>query len=262
MRVVVLTHGGADLVIDRLARLQGVDVAAVVMERTVGGDRSPFEKLKRSLKYDGVRETLMKFIRRQNQSKTRPVPVDQTQSKAKEHGIPIFEVDNYHSQASIELARSFNADLGVIFGTNIIKESVFAIPRQGSINLHQGLAPYYRGGPPIFWELFNDEKEIGLTVHFVASTVDTGDIVMQRKVPLEYDLTRGLDFESFIAEFRTGLRDASADILSEAVAAIAAGSHQRIPQDTSLGKRYRLPTKREKDELRKRLKDRIRKGKL
>ncbi len=81
---------------------------------------------------------------------------------------------------------------------NIIKESVFSIPRFGSINIHQGLAPIYRGGPTVFWELFNGENEIGITVHFVAPKVDTGDIILQKTLPLEYDFSRyELNFENF-----------------------------------------------------------------
>ncbi len=72
--------------------------------------------------------------------------------------------------------KSADADLGILYGTNIIKETVFSVPKLGSINIHQGLAPLYRGGPTVFWELFNDEKEVGITVHFVAAKVDTCDI--------------------------------------------------------------------------------------
>ncbi|HKG22414.1 MAG TPA: formyltransferase family protein, partial [Blastocatellia bacterium] len=140
-----------------------------------------------------------------------------------------------------------------VLGTNILKEPVFSIPRLGSINLHQGLAPFYRGGPPVFWELFNGESEVGLTVHFVAPKVDTGQIVLQETVPLSYDYSYGLDFEAFIDDYRRQLADRSASLVAEAVRQIAEQTYVTRPQDTSLGKRYRLPVKKEKDELRRRL---------
>ena len=118
---------------------------------------------------------------------------------------------------SIELMRQANADLGVVLGTNILKESVFTIPRRGSINLHQGLAPYYRGCPAIFWELFNGEREIGLTIHFVESKVDTGEIILQRTVPLEYDYSYGLNYEAFISDYRQKLIVPCANLVAEAV---------------------------------------------
>ena len=157
------------------------------------------------------------------------------------------------------MVKAANPDLGVIWGTNIIKESVFGIPRLGSINIHQGLAQLYRGGPQAFWELFNDEKEVGVTVHYVAAKVDTGDIILQTTIPLHYDFERyGLDFDAFLHDFRGKLAEVSAPLVAEAVHLISEDRAPRIPQDVSQGKRYRLPVKSEKDELRKRLRARQR----
>lgn len=261
MRVILLTHGGAELVIESLAELEGVEVVGVFIETETTPQRGPIERLKRSIKYDGLAETISKFFGSKRAELAGSEP-DRTVEAAERYGIPVTKVANYHSPGSIEALRAAAADLGVIFGTNIVKESVFSIPKFGSINLHQGLAPYYRGGPPIFWELYNDEKEVGLTVHFVAAKVDTGDIILQKKVPLEYGADYGLDFERFISDYRKKRRPDSAKLISNAVRSIATDRYERSPQDTSLGKRYRLPTKKEKDELRRRLKERLAKGNL
>ena len=47
----------------------------------------------------------------------------------------------------------------------------------GSINLHKGKAPIYRGMPPGFWELYDGATTAGVTVHHVATKLDAGDIV-------------------------------------------------------------------------------------
>ncbi len=260
MRVILLTHGGADLVVERLAELEDVELVGIFIETSTVPTRSRTEKLKRSIKYDGWAATAAKMFRRSGLGPEREASRDETRSAATRHNIPITEVDNYHSDDSVKALRAVGADLGVIYGTNIIKEIVFSIPRLGSINLHQGLAPYYRGGPPVFWELFNGEKEIGLTAHFVAAKVDTGDIVLQKKFPLNYDPSFGGDFDAFIDNYRNDLREDSARLIADAVASIAANRYDRIPQDTTLGKRYRLPTKKEKDELRRRLMARSSRG--
>jgi methionyl-tRNA formyltransferase len=260
MRVVLLTHGGADLVIEGLASLNNIEVAGVFIETVTTPLRGPVEKLRRSIRYDGISGTARKFLRKRPNDSGENAVADRTREVAAKHGIAVAEVENFHSEDTIALIKATDADLGVIFGTNIIKESVFSIPKLGSINLHQGLAPYYRGGPPVFWELCNDEKEVGLTVHFVAAKVDTGDIVLQKKFPLEYDPAFGLDFETFIEKYRSDLREESARLVAEAVAGIVADNFERTPQDTRLGKRYRLPTKKEKDELRRRLKARLARG--
>lgn len=257
MRVVLLTHGGAELVIDELSKLDDIDLVGVFIETVTSPQRTRFQKLKRSIKYDGLAATAGKFLK---PSAGGTGNLDLTREAAARCGVAVTEVDDFHSDDSFRALKAANAELGVIYGTNIVKESVFSIPKRGSINLHQGLAPFYRGGPPVFWELFNGEKQIGLTAHFVAAQVDTGDIVLQRAVPLKYDPSFGLDFESFIDRYRDRLRGDSARLVADAVAAIAANDFQRVPQDTSLGKRYRLPTKKEKDELRRQLKARLSRG--
>lgn len=258
MRVVLLTHGGADLVIERLVELPDIDVGAVFVESAATPKRGLSERIKRSIKYDGIHETIKKIYHASGaKSSPAQISVDLTRDAASRARIPIIEVDNFHSEDALKRMRAIDADLGVLYGTNIIKKSVFSIPKLGSINLHQGLAPYYRGGPPVFWELFNAEDEVGLTVHFVEPKVDTGDIVRQKKIPLKYDPKYGLDYERFINDFRSGLRADSARLVADAVAAIASGKFTRVVQDTSLGTRYRLPTKKQKDEMRRRLEKRF-----
>ena len=263
-RVIVLTHGGAGEVINSLIRC-GVSVAGVFVETDIVRHRARVEKVKRSIRYDGYLATINKLLKQifGRKDKNRYVmDAEENRSEletfAANHRIPFYLVDNYHSVESIALMSSVNADLGVIYGTNIIKESVFNLPKRGSINLHQGLAPYYRGGPPVFWEIYNGETEVGLTVHYVAAKVDCGDIILQESVPLIYDYSFGLDYEKFISDFSEQLKKRGAQMIAEAVKAIASGTVDAKPQDPNIGKRYRLPLKAEKDELRRRLRKRHR----
>jgi folate-dependent phosphoribosylglycinamide formyltransferase PurN len=265
LKVIVLTHGGVNRVLEFLSELENIEITGVYVEAQAAPQRSLKEKIKRSIKYDGYWETVKKFSAKLLGGKTlgeeATKSVEDQQKEvgefAKKLGIPIYHVSNYHSAESIRLLQEAEADLGVIYGTNIIKENVFSIPKLGSINLHQGFAPIYRGGPTVFWELFNDEKELGITVHFVAAKVDTGDIILQKTFPLEYDFTKyGLDFDNFLQDYRAGLKEPSARLLADAVNLIAEGREKRLKQDISLGKRYRLPIKAEKDELKRRLRKR------
>ncbi len=262
LKVVILTHGGANRFLELLSLLETVEVAGIFVETVTAPHRSLTQKIKRSIRYDGYTATVKKFSGTLLGGVTKGAEelegVRESQKSLdkliENLSIPLYRVENYHTETTIELLRGVNADLGVLYGTNIIKESVFGIPRLGSINLHQGLAPFYRGGPTVFWELFNDEKELGITVHFVVSKVDTGDIILQRTVPLDYDFARyGLDFGRFLADFRASLTEPSAKLLAESVRVISVGQEKRTRQNTSLGKRYRLPIKKEKDELRRRL---------
>lgn len=266
LRVIVLTHGGCDLAIQKLLELEQVELAAIFVETSVVRRRPLREKLARSIRYDGYLATTRKLASKtlriggsaDKNSEAIALSRDRLQLLAEENGVRLNLVENYHSEESVALLRETSPDLGLLLGTNILRESVFQVPRLGSINLHQGLAPYYRGGPSIFWELFNGEREIGLTVHSVAPRVDTGDIIVQRTLPLEYDYSYGLDYEAFIDDFRRKLQLPCANLIADAVRMIADGSAAPVPQDASRGTRYRLPTKKEKDELRRRLRERRR----
>ena len=265
LRVIVLTHGLGEVAIQRLLEIESVQVAGIFVETSVTARRGFWEKVRRSIRYDGYVLTVWKPFRRLiglNGSSDNDVAGtangrDRLREIGDAHGVPVHFVSNYHTEEAMALMRNADADLGVVLGTNILKESVFMIPRLGSINLHQGLAPYYRGCPAVFWELFNDEREVGLTVHFVASKVDTGDIIVQRTVPLEYDFdSYGSNYERFISDYRQKLIIPCANLVAEAVTSIAEQTAAPRPQDPSLGKRYRLPVKKEKDEMCRRLRER------
>lgn len=265
MKIAILTHGGVNRLLELLSDVENAEIVGVFIETATEPRRTFGQKIKRSIRYDGYLATAKKFAAKifggetggAEELKTVQENQNELEKFARERNIPIYKVENYHNEEAINLLKSANADLGILYGTNIIKETVFSVPRLGSINIHQGLAPLYRGGPTVFWELYNGEREVGITVHFVAPRVDTGDIILQKTVPLFYDFScYDLDYEKFLGDFRASLREPSAQLLTEAVRLIAEGKEQRTKQDTSVGKRYRLPTKTEKDGLLRILKKR------
>ena len=265
LRVIVLTHGEAESLLGNLLKLDNVEVAGVFVEtevnRRVYGLR---ERLRRSIRYEGYAATAVKGLRALaglgGSGRDATDQIRQSQQSlgrfAGDLGAPIHFLSNYHTEEAMGLMRAAEADLGIVWGTNILKECVFRIPRLGSINIHQGLAPYYRGGPPVFWELYNGEREIGVTVHFLEWKVGTGGIIVHETLPLIYDYSYGLNYEGFIADYRPGMMDHCVRLMVNAVTLIADGAARPRPQNTDLGTRYRLPVKPEKDELRRRLRTR------
>jgi folate-dependent phosphoribosylglycinamide formyltransferase PurN len=268
LRIILLTHGGAERVLARLVALDCANVVGLFIETDTSPQRrrrSLRERLERSIRYEGLAATCAKPLRhlaarfrRTAASMESRDPHADLCALAGQHGVAVHFVTDYHAPAAIALMREARPDLGVVYGTNILKESVFAVPRLGSINLHQALVPFYRGGPVLFWELFNGEHEAGVTVHTVADKVDAGHVIIQESLPLSYDFeTYGLDYASFIEGFRAQkMAEVSARLVADAVRMFADGTARPQPQDLSLGRRYRLPTKREKDELRRRLRAR------
>jgi methionyl-tRNA formyltransferase len=66
----------------------------------------------------------------------------------------------------------------------IFREEIMNMPPLKTINCHAGQLPFYRGRNILNWALINDEKCFGITVHYVDSGIDTGDIILQRTYPI------------------------------------------------------------------------------
>lgn len=166
---------------------------------------------------------------------------------AERHHFPDF-----HDSDCLATLRAFEPDLGVVAGTYILKETVFSIPRLGSINLHSGKAPEYRGAAPAFWELYNGEREVGITIHRVATALDAGDILLQETFPL--DPAPAEDPLGYLERYRREvLRPNGVRLLAQAVAQIANGHVSERRQDPARAKTYRTPDYRAIRELRRRV---------
>ena len=67
----------------------------------------------------------------------------------------------------------------------ILDENIIKIPKVGCINLHPSLLPRYRGMAPQHWSIINGDSETGITIHFIDSGVDTGKIIIQKKIKID-----------------------------------------------------------------------------
>lgn len=77
-----------------------------------------------------------------------------------------------------------NPDLIIVVAFRILPEKIYNIPSKGAFNLHASLLPKFRGAAPINYAIINGEKETGVTTFFLNKTVDTGEIIAQRKVEI------------------------------------------------------------------------------
>lgn len=73
-------------------------------------------------------------------------------------------------------------DIIFVFGSSLLKENIYSIPKVGCINIHTGLVQYYRGVDSSFWALHDSRPDrIGATVHFIDKSIDAGEIIFQGK---------------------------------------------------------------------------------
>jgi len=157
--------------------------------------------------------------------------------------------NDIHGEAARAQMREFAPDLGIALAAPILKPAVFAIPRLGTLNLHKGKVPEYRGMPPAFWELWHREQEIGCTVHMVEAGLDTGDIVLESSIPVRpHSTLRGLQHT---------LDEIGVRLMAQAAQAVLDGSARRQPQRSG-GTTFRKPTLFQQEVLRKRQRPRPR----
>lgn len=83
-----------------------------------------------------------------------------------------------------------NLDFIIVCGYKyIIPVSVFSLPRYGTINIHPSLLPNYRGQHVINWAIINGQTETGVTLHLIDDQLDTGDVLVQKRIPIFIDDT-------------------------------------------------------------------------
>ena len=98
--------------------------------------------------------------------------------------IPIINLGkSINSPKSILIIKKYNPDLIVsILGNEIFKDKIISLPKYGIINLHSSLLPKYRGLMPCFWVLKNNETITGVSVFFVDKGIDSGPILVRKKI--------------------------------------------------------------------------------
>src|SRR5258708_4600617 len=171
--------------------------------------------------------------------------LDDLAPTSKANGTELFITRDMHSDEALDFVRHLNADLGLVFGTRILKPALFQIPKQGSINIHKRKVPDYRGGGAVgLWELLDDQKEIGVTVHRVEEKVDVGGVIRSALIPIEpLD-----DLESLALK-----ADAvGADLIVAAIRDFANGTVTETPQ-TGPSKLFRSPAAEDLLQMKKRL---------
>ena len=116
-------------------------------------------------------------------------PVKELALKA---SIPVLQPESIRGGEFLAELRQYNPDIiGLTAYGNILPENIINLPPLGTINVHGSLLPKYRGAAPIQWALINGETETGITIMQMDKGVDTGDILLQEKLPIGPEDTAG-----------------------------------------------------------------------
>ncbi len=144
---------------------------------------------------------------------------------ATELGIPVLTPEKHHDPQFLDALRELNADVFVVVAYKILPEEVFSIPRLGSFNIHASLLPKYRGAAPINWAIIRGEKETGITTFLLDEKVDTGQMLLQKSIPIGPDETAG--------ELHDRLMVLGAEAALETLRGLANGTLHPAPQPSA-----------------------------
>ncbi|MDR1835681.1 MAG: methionyl-tRNA formyltransferase, partial [Fusobacteriaceae bacterium] len=105
---------------------------------------------------------------------------------SQERGIPVFQPEKLRDPELLSKVRELQPDLiAVVAYGKLIPPELFKIPPLGTINVHSSLLPKLRGAAPIHGALVTGESETGVSIMYIAEGLDTGDIILQEKIPIE-----------------------------------------------------------------------------
>jgi len=210
-------------------------VSTVVFDVSPFGKRESFvKKAKRTVKIFGLqfffnygfKYVLNKFNPKKSVVKT-----------LQKKNIPIILLEKSINHAdSLQIIKSYQPDLLVsIAGNQIFKQPLIDLAPKGCLNLHTALLPKYRGLMPSFWVLKNNEKETGVSVFFVDKGIDSGPILVQKKMPINENMTQ--------AELIKKSKKLGMDAIIEAIELIHQGNYKLIPNHDKDKTYYTFPTR-------------------
>ena len=143
------------------------------------------------------------------------------------HGIPVFQPEKMRDGTALGIVKELNPDiLAVVAYGRILPDDILAVPKYGAVNVHGSLLPKYRGAAPIQWAVLNGDTVTGVTTMYLAHDMDAGDIISRRETEIGEFETSGELFDRLMI--------LGAELLTETVRSIEAGTAGRTPQDHSL----------------------------
>ena len=145
---------------------------------------------------------------------------------AMENGIPVYQPTKLRDGTATELVKSLEPDILVVVAYGLIlPDDMLEVPKYGAINVHASLLPKYRGAAPIQWAVLNGDKITGVSTMYLASEMDTGDIIYTAETEIGEFETSGELFDRLMVM--------GAELLDRTLRDIEAGSAPRTPQDHS-----------------------------
>jgi len=231
LRVAILTMrpgGFSAICAEKILKTECVRLVGVVIDeqRVTGRRRHFLRRLKKFLKLGPLALVPAMWVRRQARLERdiAGAPLDRL---AAARGVPVLRVPSVNSAAVGKALKEWKADLALSLTNSLMKERTFAAARLGTLNVHHGKVPEFRGSPPVLWEIYEGASRVGWTIHRIEAGVDTGPVLKTGEVPLEIADT----LEETYRRTRRAVFESSAQGLVELLGRIAAGEFAPVAQE-------------------------------
>ncbi|MCG7601173.1 methionyl-tRNA formyltransferase [Halomonas sp. McH1-25] len=152
--------------------------------------------------------------------KLTPSPV---KALAQERGIDVYQPATLKDSQAHQTLAALDADVMVVVAYGLLlPQAVLDIPRLGCLNVHASLLPRWRGAAPIQRAIEAGDSETGVTIMQMDAGLDTGDMLLTRRLPIEATTTGGA--------LHDRLAQLGGDAIAEALDALSSGSLTATPQ--------------------------------
>lgn len=142
------------------------------------------------------------------------------------NGLPVFQPVKMRDGTAFEQIKALAPDILVVVAYGrILPDDILALPKYGAVNVHGSLLPKYRGAAPIQWAVLNGDKVTGVSTMYLASEMDTGDVIYTAETHIDEFETSGQLFDRLMVM--------GAELLAKTLRDIENGTAPRTPQDHS-----------------------------
>ena len=142
------------------------------------------------------------------------------------HDLPVCQPEKMRDGTAYEQIRALAPDILVVVAYGrILPDDILALPKFGAVNVHGSLLPRYRGAAPIQWAVLNGDRITGVSTMYLASEMDTGDVIYTAETEIGEFETSGELFDRLMLM--------GADLLVKTLRDIESSTAPRTPQDHS-----------------------------
>ncbi|MEG6511381.1 methionyl-tRNA formyltransferase [Desulforamulus ruminis] len=153
-----------------------------------------------------------------------PTPV---KAAAQRMNLPLWQPPSIKTEDFLQKMQELAPQCIVVVAYGkILPPSLLRLPPLGCINVHASLLPRYRGAAPIHWSVINGEVETGVTTMFMDEGMDTGDMILKRRIAIGPEETVGLIHDQ--------LAQTGAALLVETLEQLERNQAPRVSQDPAL----------------------------